>query len=189
MAWSGGRRLADLVEEQRAAVGRLEEARLVAIGAGEGAADVAEELALEQRVRERGAVDRDEGALARGEPAWIGAREHLLAGAGLAGEQHGGVRAARAIDEREHVAHGGAARDQPGRRPVGATARIRLPALAPSTSDATSAESGRALGAARRVAPRRPPRPRRAAPPRWWCRVPAAAPARAACRARRRAGA
>ena len=37
-AWKRGRRLADLVEEERAAVGDLEEALLVGDGAGEGAA-------------------------------------------------------------------------------------------------------------------------------------------------------
>ena len=44
-----GRHLADLVEEDRAAVGLLEEAPLLLLGVGEGAALVAEELALEQR--------------------------------------------------------------------------------------------------------------------------------------------
>ena len=43
-----GRHLADLVEEERAAVGELEAARAAVAGAGEGAALVAEELALEQ---------------------------------------------------------------------------------------------------------------------------------------------
>jgi hypothetical protein len=46
----GGAHLADLVEEERAAVGEVEEAGLVGRGAGEGAADVPEELALEQVV-------------------------------------------------------------------------------------------------------------------------------------------
>ena len=44
--------LADLVEEHRAAVGRLEQAALLLPRVGEGAALVAEELALEQRLRE-----------------------------------------------------------------------------------------------------------------------------------------
>ena len=43
------RQLADLVEEQRAAVGLLERPTLPLGGAGERAALVAEELALEQR--------------------------------------------------------------------------------------------------------------------------------------------
>ena len=46
------RQLADLVEEHRAAVGRLEQARLGLHGAGEGALLVPEQLALEQRLGE-----------------------------------------------------------------------------------------------------------------------------------------
>ena len=45
------RHLADLVEEQRAAVRRLEAAHAVAHRAGERAAHVAEQLALEQLAR------------------------------------------------------------------------------------------------------------------------------------------
>ena len=48
--------LGDLVEEQRAAVGHLELARLAGRRAGEGAALVAEQLALEQLARQRRAV-------------------------------------------------------------------------------------------------------------------------------------
>ena len=43
------RHLADFVEEDRAAVGQFELARLVAVGAGEAALDVAEQLRLEER--------------------------------------------------------------------------------------------------------------------------------------------
>ena len=45
------RDVGDLVEEQRAAVGQLEAADAVALGVGEGALDVAEQLALEQALR------------------------------------------------------------------------------------------------------------------------------------------
>src|SRR5262249_19759801 len=54
--------LADLVEEQRAAVGQLEAADLLVRGAGEGALLVAEELALEERLGQRRAGEADEGA-------------------------------------------------------------------------------------------------------------------------------
>ena len=54
------RELADLVQEDRAAVGELELPEPARRGAREGALLVAEELALEQRVRNRRAVDRDE---------------------------------------------------------------------------------------------------------------------------------
>ena len=46
------RHLADFVEEDRAHVGGLELARLVAVGAREAALDVAEELGFEQRLRQ-----------------------------------------------------------------------------------------------------------------------------------------
>ena len=58
------RQLADLVEEERAAVGLDEEAAPRAVGAGEGALGVPEELALEQRLGNRAAVHRDEGLAA-----------------------------------------------------------------------------------------------------------------------------
>jgi hypothetical protein len=58
------RRLADLVEEDGAAARVLEEAAAIAFGAGERAADVPEELALEERVRDRGAVLDEEWRVA-----------------------------------------------------------------------------------------------------------------------------
>ena len=58
--------LADFVEEQRAAAGGADDAGVVAVGAGEGAAAVAEELALEHVARHGGAVEGDERLVARG---------------------------------------------------------------------------------------------------------------------------
>ena len=58
------RHLGDLVEEQRAAVRALEEALVLAVGAGEAALLVAEQLALDQVRRDRAAVDRQERPLA-----------------------------------------------------------------------------------------------------------------------------
>ena len=83
------RRLADLVEEDRAAVGLVEQPALLADGAGERAALVAEELGLEQRLGEGAAVDRDELPAAAGVVV-DGAGDQLLAGARLAGDQHRG---------------------------------------------------------------------------------------------------
>ena len=51
--WVPLRQVADLVEEQRAAVGQLEAPAALAVGAGEGAALVAEQLRLEQRLGQR----------------------------------------------------------------------------------------------------------------------------------------
>ena len=51
LALHAQRQLADLVEEEGAALGELEAARLPAVGAGEGPFLVAEELVLDQRSR------------------------------------------------------------------------------------------------------------------------------------------
>ena len=59
------RDVADLVEEDGAAVGGLEQPLLVGHGAGEGALDVAEELALEQVGRHRARVDGHERSARR----------------------------------------------------------------------------------------------------------------------------
>ena len=56
----GQRHLADLVEEQCALVGCLEQTGTVLDRAGERAARVTEQLALEERLWQRTAVDRDE---------------------------------------------------------------------------------------------------------------------------------
>src|SRR5690606_11057478 len=65
-----------------------------------------------QRVGEGGAVDGDERARAARAAVVDGAGQQLLAGAGLAGDEHGGARAHRAAGEREQLAHGGARGDE-----------------------------------------------------------------------------
>ena len=100
------RQLADLVEEQRAAAGGLERAAAQPVGAGEGAALVAEQLALDELLRQRGAVDRDERRLlARPEPVQL-ARDQLLARAALARRSARvlGIGATRAIAVAERAA-------------------------------------------------------------------------------------
>src|SRR5205085_250106 len=54
------RRLADLVEHERPVVGDLEEALLVLVSSRERALHVAEQLALQERLRESAAVHRHE---------------------------------------------------------------------------------------------------------------------------------
>src|SRR5439155_26226588 len=80
----GGRDVADLVEEDRAAVGLREEAGCIGDGAGEGAADVPEELALEERLGERGTVDGDERPLPTRAVAVDRPRDELLPGLAIA---------------------------------------------------------------------------------------------------------
>ena len=110
--------VADLVEQQRSAVGQLEAALLALLGAGERALFVAEELRLDQRFGQRSATDLDE-RLPRPQRVVVdGLRDELLAGARLAADEDGRVgarhlhdlladlphRAARSEDVREVVA-------------------------------------------------------------------------------------
>jgi hypothetical protein len=61
------------------------------IGAREGAADVAEHLALDQARRQGAAIDHQERLLPARRELMDQARQPRLAGAGLAGEKDGGV--------------------------------------------------------------------------------------------------
>ena len=84
--------LRDLVEEQRAARRLLDAPDLGGGGAGERALLVAEQLRLEQLLRQRRAVDRDERLAGAIRSLVDQARDHFLAGPGLAGDEHGGFR-------------------------------------------------------------------------------------------------
>ena len=66
------RQLADLVEKQGPAAGGAHQAGVGLAGAGEGAAHVAEELALDELRADRRAVDGDELAAAAREPVHLG---------------------------------------------------------------------------------------------------------------------
>ena len=83
-----GADLADLVEEERAAFVGADDAEEAVDGAGEGAAAVAEEMAVERLARDGGADETANGFLARCERVVDLAREDFLAGAGLAGDEH-----------------------------------------------------------------------------------------------------
>jgi len=81
---------ADLVEEERAPVRGLKEARFGAPGVGEGAPLEAEQLGFEQRLRDRRAVDVHKGAAPPGPPAMHEPGDEALAGAGFALDQNRG---------------------------------------------------------------------------------------------------
>ncbi|MCY1351773.1 hypothetical protein D9M69_380490 [compost metagenome] len=87
------RHLGNLVEQNGAAVGQLELARLGGDGTGEGALLVAEQGSLEHVVGNRRTVDGDERIIGARRLLVNVARQHFLAGAGLAGDQHGGIAA------------------------------------------------------------------------------------------------
>src|SRR5947209_1107284 len=101
----GERHFADLVEEQRAALTRLDEAGAVAIRAGERAAHVAEKLAFDQRLGERRAVDRRERLVAPRRLAVNGVRDELLPRSRLAADADRDVAPREAGDERKDLAH------------------------------------------------------------------------------------
>ncbi len=87
----GWRHVADLVEEESAAVRLLEASDSHAVGRREGAALVPEELGLQQRLGERGAVHLHEGCRGPGRVRVNDARDELLAGPRLPGHQNGGA--------------------------------------------------------------------------------------------------
>ena len=81
--------VADLVEEERAAVGGADDAAEGGLGAGEGAAAIPEQLALEHVVWHCCAVDRHERLVGAIRGAMDESSEHFLAGAGFAGQEDG----------------------------------------------------------------------------------------------------
>jgi hypothetical protein len=90
--------LAHFVEEHRALVRRLEQPHAVAMGAGEAAPDVAEQLRLEEGLWNADAVDGDERRLRASAEMVHEAARDFLADAALSRHQHLGVAAGRVLD-------------------------------------------------------------------------------------------
>ena len=99
------RHRADLVEEDRALVGGLEQALLVGDRAGERATHVAEEVRLQKVGRERPGVDRHEGARRPRRQPVEGLRDELLARAALAGDEDCRARRRGLADRLENALH------------------------------------------------------------------------------------
>ena len=89
----------------------LELADAAAVGAGEGALLVAEQLALQQVLRDGRAVEGQERRLGSGAVLVDGAGDQFLAGAALAGDQHRHVLGGDAADGLVDLAHGRAGAD------------------------------------------------------------------------------
>jgi hypothetical protein len=96
--------VADLVEEDGAALGRLEAAHPARVGPGEGALLVAEQLALHQLAGDGGAVHGDEGPALSRAAVMERLRHQLLAGAALAADQHGEIGLGHLLDGLEDAA-------------------------------------------------------------------------------------
>src|SRR5262249_12147380 len=94
-----------LVQEERAGARQLDLADAVVDRAREGAALVTEELALEERVGKRRAVDGDEAAALALALEVDRARRELLAGAGLAVDEDGRVVLREHADRLEDLVH------------------------------------------------------------------------------------
>src|SRR6185295_13789857 len=107
----GERDLADLVQEQGAAVRRLSLADLARHGSRERPALVAEELAFEERLGEGRAVDGHERLAGPRAPLVQGAGRQLLAGAALAAQQDGRVGGRRPAEEAVDLLHARALAD------------------------------------------------------------------------------
>ena len=108
----GHRQLADLVEEDRSTVGRFDVAHPGRDRAGEGSLGVTEQLALDEVLRDRAAVDHDEGPLAPWRGVVDGPRDELLARARLAVDEDRRLGARHPIDHREEHPHGTTAAEQ-----------------------------------------------------------------------------
>src|SRR5689334_6617136 len=114
------RQLADFVQQDRAPARGLEQTGLVHTRAGERAAHMTEQLRLEQRLRDRRAIDPDERLAPARAGAVNRARNHFLAGPAFTCDQYGRVVLGDAGDERERLTHGTAFYDQaPLGRPHG----------------------------------------------------------------------
>ncbi len=92
------RHLADLVEEDRAAVCDLETADLLRVGPREGPLFAAEELALDEVGRKGGAVHRDHGPVFPDAQLVDGMGRHPLPGAGLPEDEDGGIGGGHLLD-------------------------------------------------------------------------------------------
>ena len=108
---------ADLVEQQGAALGHLEASGAAFGGSGERAFLVAEELAFDERLRQRGAIDGDEGTLAAGTEIVQGVGHQFLAGAALAGDEYACPAGTGLLQEGKNFLHAGRVAHQGAQRP------------------------------------------------------------------------
>ena len=122
-----GGHLADLVEEQRAALRHLEPAGLLAHRAAERPLLVAEHLALDERLGQRPDVGGDERPVAAAAEVVDGPRDQLLARAALPLDQDGEVGVGDLADAGEDLADRGALADH-----LRELARCRQPRAEPA---------------------------------------------------------
>jgi hypothetical protein len=147
--------LADLVDQQRAAVRELEHALAQRYRAGERAALVTEQVGLHELRRSRRAIEHHERpARARAE-LMDRLGEHLLAGAGLAFDHHRNVRRRQPLDQRIQPAHRGT-RAQHAAEPAAIARRRQRGTRAPLDAQLGLSDLERLATAQVRVAYRQP---------------------------------
>ncbi len=130
-----GGHVADLVEEQGAAVGLLEASLASRLGPGEGPALVAEQLGLQQVAGDGGHIQRNEGLVRPRAVSVQGAGDQFLAGAGLAVDQHRDVGAGQAPYGPVDLLHGRGLTDDVGSDGGGRGGRGLFLAAATGTTD------------------------------------------------------
>jgi hypothetical protein len=109
------RKIADLVQEERAAIGRFDLADRLPRGPGEGSLFVAEQLALEQVFGNGGAVDGDETLAAPRRKVVHGPGKELFPRPALAQQQNGRGRSGDLFDDAADPLQLGVAREDPGK--------------------------------------------------------------------------
>ena len=102
------RHFADFVQEERALIRGFEQAGAILDGAGERAAHMAEQLAFEECVRQRAAVDGDEWAVRAGRCVVDESGETFLAYAALTDDQNVRIDFGDARSHADELFHGGA---------------------------------------------------------------------------------
>ena len=122
-----GRHLADLIEQNGTPVSQLETPLALGQRAGESALFVAEELALDEILRDGRAVDLDERPVGPGALAIDGPRHQLLAGAAFTLDEHRGLGSGDFTDEVAKALHGRTAPQQFGTGRLGRIALAEVP--------------------------------------------------------------
>jgi hypothetical protein len=103
---------ADLIQEERPPASRLEQPRFVAHRTGKRTAHMSEQLRLQQRFGQRGAVDRDERASGSLALVMDQPNEEFLASAALAVNENRRVQRCDTPRQLEDLLHRGTARDE-----------------------------------------------------------------------------
>ena len=105
------RHISDLIQKQRSALGCFEQSGFITDCSRKSAFGVPEELAFEQRLRDRAAIDRDKRILTSTALIVDGPRDKFFAGTAGAGNQHIAVGIADALNHFENLLHLGTLTD------------------------------------------------------------------------------